>query len=113
MNNISLELNGETINKDCTGTIFVIFQNYNNNLENISYYLFTFDITEDNNNNKDYIKYIIISLISVVIIIIIIIFIINYRKMKKKNIDLQQKVRELSFTEEDSSKDDDNKVTFI
>ena len=108
--NISFDLNDTQINKNYNGTVFVILQNNNNNLERISYYLFSFEIDEEDGDKNNYKKYIIISSISVAVIIIIIIFALSYRKVIKKNHDLEKKVNQVSFVDNNdgrtSSKDE-------
>ena len=103
-------MNDTQINKNYNGTVFVILQNNNNNLERISYYLFSFEIDEDDDDKNNYKKYIIISSISVAVIIIIIIFALSYRKVIKKSHDLEKKVNQVSFVDNNdgrtSSKDE-------
>ena len=103
--NISLDLNNITINKNCNGKIFVILQNNNDSLDMINYYLFSFDIKEDDDNKTDYKKHIIISSILLVVLILIITFAICCRKAIKKNQDLGKQVSECSFSDVDGNSD--------
>ena len=106
-------------NKDYIGTIFIIFQNENSKRNRI-YYSFPFEIIEeddniddDDENKKIYKLIIIISTISLVIIIIIIILAISYRKILNKNKDLEKRVNQISFADENSTKDEENNITFV
>ena len=105
-------MNNININKDCNGTIFVILQNYKDSFGKINYYLFSFDIKEDD-NKTDYKKYIIISSISLVVLILIITFAIYFRKAIKKKQDLGKQVKEVSFSDVDNKSDIGGGVTLI
>ena len=111
--NASFELKNENINinKNDKGTAFIIIKNNDDKaLERISYYSFEIELIDDDDDNN-YKIIIIISSIAVVVIFIIIFIIIKYRKMIKKNKDLERKVSEVSFS--DGNDEDENKVTFV
>ena len=114
--NSSYPLNGKHIDSNYKGTVFVKLEN--NNLEQVSYYSLPFDIKEikeKEEEDDDTKKNIIISSIAVVVFIIFIILVIRYRKVLRRNQDLEKKVHDISFADETTSskEDEDIKVTFV
>ena len=133
-NETSFILSNKINAEEYIGTVFIILKN-NSDEGQISYYLFEFNITDEDkekeekekkdkekkekekkeeNKKKNKFVGLIISIFFVVTIIVVIIGFIKYRKMKDKNKDLEQKVNKISYSKEDIPKDEDEtSVIFV